>query len=366
VAHSDNSTLNDLAYRSLDSFMGLDDGTEGIASQTIAKLPLWQRARALVPGIIIAATVAMAASWLSEHYQAPVMLFALLLGMAVNFTSADMRCRPGLDFSGRTILRLGVALLGMRITLGQIQSLGSDALLLTAAGVTLTIIFGWLLSRAFRLSPAFGVLTGGAVAICGASAALAISAVLPKGPAHERDTILTVVGVTTLSTIAMVLYPILATALKFDPATAGTFLGATIHDVAQVVGAGYSLSQQSGDTATIVKLFRVALLLPAVLVISYIFRNAAHTTGKRPPLLPAFLVGFAALVLLNSFVTVPKEISEAVQTFSRWCLVIAISALGTKTALGDLVKVGWRPVALIVGETLFIGTGVLIGLLLLR
>jgi uncharacterized integral membrane protein (TIGR00698 family) len=358
--------LNDLAYRSLDSFMGLDDGTEGTATRAVEKLPLWKRARLLLPGVVIAGTVAMAASWLSEHYQAPVMLFALLLGMAFNFTSVDSRCRPGLDFSGRTILRLGVALLGMRITLGQIESLGWQALLLTATGVALTICIGWLLSRLFKLAPSFGVLTGGAVAICGASAALAISAVLPKGPAHERDTILTVVGVTTLSTVAMVLYPILATALGFDPVTAGTFLGATIHDVAQVVGAGYSLSQQSGDTATIVKLFRVALLLPAVLVISFLFRNAAANSGKKPPLLPSFLVGFAVLVLINSFVAVPKEISDAVQTGSRWCLVIAIAALGTKTALGDLVKVGWRPVTLIVAETLFIGLWVLAGLLLLK
>lgn len=359
-------TLNDLAYRSLDSFMGLDDGTEGAATQAIATLPLWQRARKLVPGCVIAGLVAMAASWLSEHYTAPVMLFALLLGMAVNFTSADARCRPGIDFSGRTILRLGVALLGMRITLGQIQSLGGGSLLLTATGVALTILTGWALSRILRLEPKFGVLTGGAVAICGASAALAISAVLPKGPTHERDTILTVVGVTTLSTIAMVLYPILATALGFSDQTAGIFLGATIHDVAQVVGAGYSKSQLTGDTATIVKLFRVALLLPAVLVISFLFRGAASAGGKRPPLVPSFLVGFAALVLVNSFLPVPKPVSDVVQGASRWCLVIAIAALGTKTALGDLVKVGWKPVALIIGETLFIGLWVLGGLAVLK
>ncbi len=361
-----NQGLNDLAYRSLDSFMGLDDGTEGAATQAIATLPLWQRARALLPGVIIAGLVAMAASWLSEHYTAPVMLFALLLGMAVNFTSADSRCRPGIDFSGRTVLRLGVALLGMRITLGQIQSLGFNALLLTASGVALTILTGWALARFLKLESKFGVLTGGAVAICGASAALAISAVLPKGPTHERDTILTVVGVTTLSTIAMVLYPVLAAALGFTHQTAGIFLGATIHDVAQVVGAGYSLSQETGDTATIVKLFRVALLLPAVLAISFMFRNAMPAGGKRPPLVPSFLLGFAILVLINSFASVPKEVSDAVQTASRWCLVIAIAALGTKTALGDLVKVGWKPVALIIGETVFIGLWVLAGLSLLK
>jgi uncharacterized integral membrane protein (TIGR00698 family) len=360
-------SLNDLAYRSLDSFMGLEDGTEGAATRAAAALPLVARARAIAPGVIIAGLVAMAASWLSEHYTAPVMLFALLLGMAINFTSGDARCRPGIDFSSRTILRIGVALLGIRITLGQIQSLGGTALLLTASGVALTITVGWVLARMTKLESKFGVLTGGAVAICGASAALAISAVLPKGPTHERDTILTVVVVTALSTIAMILYPLLVKALGFDARIAGIFLGATIHDVAQVVGAGYSVSPQSGDMATVVKLFRVALLLPAVLIISMIFQNASgtDTSGKRPPVLPFFLVVFATLVLLNSFLHIPKEISDIIQSASRWCLVVAISALGTKTALGELMKVGWKPVGIIVGETLFIGLWILAGLWLL-
>jgi uncharacterized integral membrane protein (TIGR00698 family) len=215
-------------------------------------------ARSLLPGLVIAGLVALSASWLSEHYHAPVMLFALLLG---------------------------VALLGMRITFGQVESLGIGPLLLTAAAVALTILFGWLLVRYTRLGEAFGVLTGGAVAICGASAALAIAAVLPKGPTHERDTVMTVVAVTTLSTIAMIFYPLIAHATGLDAHASGIFLGATIHDVAQVVGAGYSVSTEAGDTATIVKLFRIALLLPVVQLISLRFRGRAGggEGGARTP-----------------------------------------------------------------------------------
>ena len=322
--------------------------------------------REYVPGLVVAGLVALAASWLSEHYHAPVMLFALLLGIAVNFLSADARCRPGIDFASRTVLRAGVALLGMRITFDQMQSLGSSALVLTLVAVAATICVGWLLSRAAKLDAAFGVLTGWAVAICGASAALAIAAVLPKGPHHERDTVMTVVAVTALSTVAMIIYPLIAHALGFDAHTSGIFLGATIHDVAQVVGAGYSVSTATGDTATIVKLFRVALLLPAVFVISFLFRKhvPAGTSGERPPLLPAFLVAFALLVAVNSTGKVPAAVTSALQEASRWCLVVAIAALGTKTSLGDLAKVGWKPVALIVGETVFVGLLVLAGLAL--
>lgn len=331
------------------------------ANRSIARL------RALGPGLVIAGVVALAASWLAEHYGAPVMLFALLLGIAVNFLSQDPRCQPGIEFASRTILRLGVALLGMRITFDQIQSLGAGVLALTAAAVVLTIASGWLLARSARLEASFGVLTGGAVAICGASAALAIAAVLPRGPMHERDTVMTVVSVTALSTIAMIVYPLVTAAFGLDPSNAGVFLGATIHDVAQVVGAGYSISEDAGDTATIVKLFRVALLLPAVLAISFLFRarHGAGASTSRPPLLPMFLVAFAALVVVNSTGWVPHSINAGLQEASRWCLVTAIAALGTKTSLGDLARVGWRPIAVIVAETLVVAIFVLAGLVLM-
>jgi uncharacterized integral membrane protein (TIGR00698 family) len=194
--------------------------------------------------------------------------------------------------------------------------------------------------------------------------------VLPRGPEHERDTIMTVVAVTTLSTIAMVLYPLLAAAIGLDQHTTGIFLGATIHDVAQVVGAGYSVSTDAGDTATIVKLFRVAMLFPLVLVISFLLQRsggAAKASGEpRPPLLPMFLVAFAALVDVNSLGWLPAAGEHGLQGASRWCLVLAIAALGTRTSLGDMAQVGWRPVAIVVGETLFVGLVVLTGLLVLH
>lgn len=326
--------------------------------------------RSLGPGLVIAGLVALAASWLAEHYATPVMLLALLLGIAVNFASQVDRCKPGIEFASRTVLRVGVALLGARITFDQVASLGGATMALAAGAVVLTILCGIALARLTGLNRNFGVLTGGSVAICGASAALAIASVLPRGPEHERDTIMTVVAVTTLSTIAMVLYPLLAAAIGLDPHTTGIFLGATIHDVAQVVGAGYSVSTDAGDTATIVKLFRVALLLPVVLAISFLLQRsgeaAAADDGKRPPLLPMFLVGFAALVVVNSLGWLPTAVETALQGASRWCLVLAIAALGTRTSLGDLVHVGWRPVAIVVSETLFVGLVVLTGLMVLR
>jgi uncharacterized integral membrane protein (TIGR00698 family) len=322
------------------------------------------RVRELTPGLVPVALVALAASWLGDHYRAPVMLFALLLGMSINFLSSDARCRAGIDFAARTVLRAGVALLGMRITFAQIESLGVATLVLTFVAVGCTILVGWSLARAAKLDAAFGLLSGGAVAICGASAALAISAVLPESEAQHRATVMTVVGVTTLSTVAMIAYPLVAAAAGLDIHSTGIFLGATIHDVAQVVGAGYGVSNETGDTATIVKLFRVALLLPAVLVLSLLplASGVRSPRASRPPLLPAFLVAFAALVALNSSGYVGPELTTVLQEASRWCLVLAISALGIKTVLADVASVGWRPIALIVVETLFVGSFVLAAL----
>ena len=322
------------------------------------------RVRQIAPGLVPVALVALAASWLGDHYRAPVMLFALLLGMSINFLSNDARCREGIDFASRSLLRAGVALLGMRITFAQIESLGLATLVLTFAAVGLTIIVGYALARAAKLDAAFGLLSGGAVAICGASAALAIASVLPEGPAQQRATVMTVVGVTTLSTVAMIAYPLVAAAAGLDIHSTGVFLGATIHDVAQVIGAGYGVSNETGDTATIVKLFRVALLLPAVLVLSFL-PLASHPRApraSRPPLLPAFLVAFAVFVALNSSGLAGPDLSAALQGASRWCLILAISALGIKTVMAEVVGVGWRPIALIVVETLFVGAFVLAAL----
>jgi uncharacterized integral membrane protein (TIGR00698 family) len=313
------------------------------------------------PGLAAALILALAASWLAQHYGAPVMLFALLLGMAFHFLHEDGRCGPGIDFASRAVLRVGVALLGARVTLAQIESLGFTPVITVVTGVATTILLGWWLARRFGLSGAFGVLSGGAVAICGASAALAIGSILPRNPSNERNTILTVAVVTGLSTVAMVAYPALAVALRLDPVHAGVFLGGTIHDVAQVVGAGYSLSPRTGDIATYVKLLRVATLVPVAGVLALVVKRKfgeAHGAGRG--ILPGFLIAFAALVVLNSIQAIPRAAVDAAGDVSRWCLVVAIAALGMRTSLKALFATGWRPVALIGIETLWIGGLVLL------
>jgi uncharacterized integral membrane protein (TIGR00698 family) len=334
----------------------------------------WQaRGREVFPGLAASGVVAAAATFLAEHYGAPVMLLALLLGMAMNFLSVDGAAAAGIEFTARHVLRLGVALLGLRLTVDQIAAMGWQPVLLVVSTVVLTIVVSVIAARVCGFRGLFGLLTGGATAICGASAALALSAALPGHPLKERATLFTVIGVSALSTLAMIAYPMVVRALQLDPVAAGMFLGGTIHDVAQVVGAGYSVSRETGDAATFVKLLRVAMLLPVILAAVAITRlglgmkatsapggtHADDGPSARPPLLPWFAVAFAALVAVNSAGWLPQPVLALGREVSGGCLVAAIAAIGMKTHLKELSAVGIKPILLMVGETIFLAVLVL-------
>lgn len=318
----------------------------------------------LFPGVLISCLIALSAQFVSEHYGAPAMLMALLFGIALNFLSEESRCKSGIAFSARTILRIGVALLGVRISFGMAADLGWAIVILVVGSVFATILFGILIARFFGHGPRFAFLSAGAVAICGASAALAISAILPKDERSEERLVFTVVGVTLLSTIAMILFPVFAGVLGFEGGVAGVFIGATIHDVAQVVGAGFSISNEAGEIATVVKLIRVAMLAPVILIASIIVRRYANFEGpmQRPPILPGFVVGFLFLVCVNSFGLLPELVVSIAAELAGWALLIAIAAVGLKTSLGEVIKVGGPAITLLVIETVFIACFITAGL----
>ncbi|WP_339723658.1 putative sulfate exporter family transporter [uncultured Paraglaciecola sp.] len=314
-----------------------------------------------LPGVLISVIVGLAALFLSEHYGAPAMLFALLLGIAMSFLYEGTKCKEGIEFTACHILRVGVGLLGLRIAFGDLAALGWKTALLLVVAIVSTIGLGMVLARALGLKKRFGVLTGGAVGICGASAAMAIAAVLPESKDKDRDTLLTIVGVTALSTVAMVMYPIVAGVLNLDPTHTSIFLGGTIHDVAQVVGAGYSVSEQTGDLATLTKLVRVAFLMPVVVCILLVLRmNLDKTSDAKAPGIPAFLIAFIVLMTINSLVDLPELVTQGATDISRFALVISIAAIGMKSNLGQLLEVGLKPILLLVLETLWIAGLILV------
>lgn len=328
----------------------------------------------VLPGTLLAGVVAMAATLVSTLHGGPQLLYALFFGVAFHYLSTDPKAKPGIEFCARNVLRLGVGLLGARITASQIAGLGWSTAAIVVAAVITTLLVGYFLGKRLGLERAQGVLSGGSVAICGASAALAISSVLPRTKESERFTLMVVVTVTVLSTAAMVVYPLIARMYGLPPELAGLFLGGTIHDVAQVVGAGYMIDHATGDYATIVKLFRVSMLAVVVVVVSAMFKqerdqaereianNGGLAAAKKQPLVPWFLWVFVVLVAVNSLGFVPAEVAKSLSDFSRLCLVVAIAALGIKTSFQQLAAAGWRPFTLLLVETLWMAAFVLIAI----
>ena len=322
----------------------------------------------LWPGVALCAVIALAAVFVSGMHGGPPMLYGLFMGAAFHYQSHDPRTAPGVDACMRVVLRLGIGLLGARITVGQIESLGWATGLIVALAVLSTVLCGVLGARWLRLPWSMGLLAGGATAICGAAAALAIAAVLPADEHRERNTLSAVVLATVLSTVAMLLYPLVASALDLPPLWAGVFLGGTIHDVAQVVVAGYSLGQETGDTASIVKLLRVSLLVVVVMAISLAVRKLPVQTSAAPPTrkfklpVPGFLVLFVGLVGVHSAGWVPTSLQLSLGEGSRACLMVGVTALGMKTSLGGLARTGWRPSVLMLGTSLWIALFVLVAI----
>ena len=322
-----------------------------LASGSVAKFVQahWQ-------GVAVSVVIATAATFLSEQYGAPTMLFALLIGLSLGFLSEQAVLKPGLTLSAKHVLRLGVGLLGIQLAFSDVQSLGGTSVLATVLLVIATLVLGIVLSFANARRFAYGILSGGAVAVCGASAALAFLSVLPAHPKREEDTALVVISVTVLSTVAMIVYPILFKSLNYSELQSGFMIGATIHDVAQVVGAGYSVSEEAGLVATLVKMLRVACLPLLVIFVHLAFRGS----GRVGAVVPWFLVLFVVLAILRSVLPIPEHVIAALSETSRWLLITAIAALGLQSNLRAVLKVQPALLIILILETLFILGGAML------
>lgn len=324
--------------------------------------------KAHYPGVLIVFVGGICAEAISQHYGAPPMLIALLIGLAIHFVYDLSKVRPGVEWSARSVLRYGVALLGLKIAVADILSIGLAPLLLVLFAMVVTMVSAVVGARLLKLSPEFAALSGGSVAVCGASAAAAVASVLPQNEESERSLAVVIAVVTLMATIAMIFYPLLVVALNLTPQDMGVILGGTIHDVAQVVAAGKAISPKVGELAIFVKLMRVAMLLPIVMgVYFWIGRKKLRAAGgPKISYIPGFLVVFFIFAALNSAGLVPTLVTNVGSNMSHYFLVIAITAIGVKTDLKSVIGVGWRPLTLIVIETLVMLGVVLSGVLLMK
>jgi uncharacterized integral membrane protein (TIGR00698 family) len=323
-------------------------------------------ARRVAPGLLLAAAVAAASLALAQPLGAllraagvpplPAMVLALVLGVSLNGLAARPLFAEGLGFCAKRLLRVAVALLGLRIAAGDVVALGAGTALLVVAAMAGTLALAVWMGRRLGQEAGAGALAGAATAVCGASATLAAAAALPAWRDKGRDVAFTVVAANAASTLAMLAYPAVAAALGLGARDTGVLLGATIHDMAQVVGSAYAVSPEAGDAAVVVKLFRVLLLLPAVLALGWWFaargRRPATGGAPAPAAVPGFAVGFLLLCALNSVLPVSGAVGAvwaplraALVEASSLGLLVAIAALGLGTSVRAILGVGWRHLA---------------------
>ena len=329
---------------------------ERVLADTSATSPVRKPLSRFVPGLAICAIAAAAAAWFSDHYGVPVILAGLLLGLALNFVAGDLRTHDGLDAASRHGLRAGIVLLGVQVTVGQIGAMGVVPFAGLAVVMFAAVAAAMLAARLIRQSASVGLLAGGSTAICGASAALALYGVIGRERIDQAQFTLTLVILAAASAIALTTYPALTAMLGFTEAQAGFLVGASIHDVAQAIGAGFAISDAAGAQATVVKLTRVALLAPlvalAAMAIGRLHPVPVQANVKRVPMLPGFILAFLALVVLNSLVTVPAEIAASALVASKALLLIAVTATAIRTRTDLLLQLGWRSVMPVLAATI--------------
>jgi uncharacterized integral membrane protein (TIGR00698 family) len=258
----------------------------------------------------------------------------------------------GINFSARKLLRIAVAFFGLRVSLQEIAQVGVPGLVESVAIVVSTLVLGtWVGMKVMKLDRDTAILTAAGSAICGAAAVLAFESTLQSKP-HKSA--MAVGSVVLFGTLSMFLYPVLFRAgwLHLDTLGAGLFFGGTIHEVAQVVGAASNVSPEATHIATIVKMTRVMLLVPVLLVLGVWLNRAArgeaqkagHAAhgGARKLAVPWFALGFLALVIVNSLHVLPEAATHTVNTLDTFALTMAMTALGIETRVSQIRQAGPR------------------------
>lgn len=306
-------------------------------------MPRW------IPGLALA--VAGAAAGFGIHSLLPAVPWltaSLVLGVIAACIpplrrALDGALKPGLSIAARRVLRLGIVVLGLKLSLADIAGLGLRAVLVIIALVGVSFVLTWGVARLFRLPGDEPVLMAAGFSICGVSAVGAMSA--SRG-SDARDSAVPTALVTLYGTAAIVILPALSAALGLTPAVFGHWVGASVHDVGQVVATAQTAGAAALAVAVVVKLTRVLMLAPMVAIASLVQRRRSATSGGvRPPIVPLFIVGFVALVLVRTFVPIPDAVLAIADIVQSALLAMALFAIGASLRLEQLVRSGPRALA---------------------
>ena len=256
---------------------------------------------------------------------------------------------PGIQFCSKRVLRFGIILYGFRLTFQNVLDVGLPAILIDAIVVTLTICGGVLVGKLLKMDKDIALLASVGSGICGAAAVLGAESAIKAKPYKTAVAVSTVV---IFGTLAMFVYPVLYRNGVFDlnPQQMGIYTGSTVHEVAHVVGAGNAMGPEVSNSAIIVKMIRVMMLVPVLLVISFFMMRAAMKSGEGSSRgkinMPWFAILFLVVIAFNSFDLLPAGLVDFINTFDTFLLTMAMTALGAETSIDKFRKAGFTPVAL--------------------
>jgi len=334
----------------------------GDARPTITKRRYDRHVREILPGLLlnsIVAGAAVAVRLLPGMTTFSPMILSIVIGMAFhNVVGTAAWAKAGVKFSLRWLLRGAIILLGLQLTANQVIEIGGRGLGIIAMTLLATFAFTVWIGNRLGVEPKLAQLIAAGTSICGASAVIATNTVTD---AHDEDVAYAVACVTVFGSIAMFAYPLLPGLLHLDPHAFGLWSGASIHEIAQVVAAAFQDGQKAGEFGTIAKLSRVMLLAPMVIAIGLMGARATKDglpvagTAARPPV-PWFVLGFVALVGVNSLVTIPADAKAWIAAGTTFLLSIALAAMGLETNFAKLMAKGFRPALLGALAFLFIAT----------
>jgi len=332
-----------------------------------------------LPGLAIAvliASVAFVVEYVVKN-NTPVivspLVIAVVLGALIsNIGMFPEKSRAGLSFAARNFLRLGIVLLGLQLSFSQVRELGAPGLALVIVVVSITFVGTQWLGKKMGLSSGLSLLVATGFSICGASA---IAAMRPVSDADDDDMAYAIALVTICGTLAIFMLPAIGGVIGFSGAEFGSWVGASVHDVAQTVATAASGNDDAKNAAIVVKLTRVMLLAPLVAAVSFArYRklNRANVTNpitqktKNPPIVPIFIIGFIAAISINSSFNLPSEFLSDVKWIEKSLLACALVGLGAGVDTRKLRRVGTRPLALGLTSWALIATLSAIGVLLLN
>lgn len=319
----------------------------------------------LLPGLLVAG-LAATAGYAVNQWLSIVSTFVVAVVLGILLTACGgyhPRLRPGLRFAATTVLRMGVVLLGLQLVLSDIAGLGVGPIAVVVLSVGVCFVVTRWAGRRLGLSPARSLLVATGVAVCGASAVAAMNQV---ADGEEDDLVTAVAIVTVLGTLAMVALPVLGLLLGLDDVLLGLWVGASLHEVSQVVAVGGAVGAGALAAAVVVKLLRVLLLAPLVATVAVAHRSGTRLRGdvRRPSILPWFVIGFVAMAAVRTTGWLPDGILAAASAVGTVLLAAAMFALGAAANLRSVARGGRRALAAGAIGTVVLATTTLAGLAL--